>query len=289
MPHERSQYGCWTCRIRKKKCDERAPTCWACCSRGITCHGYGPKPGWMDGGEKEKKEAERLKRAVRESLKQKKALMAVGAALSPQTPNGFFQHGIPTPPSTEPNSDYYSSQDIAIKTCPLMCPISVSPYVDSRSRDFSPTEQEDCLAPVPSAKDFEATMLMNYLDYVFPLQFNCYTPPIIELGRGWLLALLTRTKPLYHVALALSCLYMHSQLLKTRRSRCIQGHWDKMNKHHALAFQELQVQISASNEGRKEGSLKGDIEILACIVQLISFEVGYAKIILCARLTLIFR
>ena len=44
-----------------------------------------------------------------------------------------------------------------------------------------------------------------------------------------------------------------------------------MKRHHTLAFQELQMQIAALDQG--QGSLRQRIEILACITQLISFEV----------------
>src|ERR1700748_953554 len=45
----RSKTGCYTCRIRKKKCDEQKPVCDTCQSRGIVCYGYGRKPEWMEG------------------------------------------------------------------------------------------------------------------------------------------------------------------------------------------------------------------------------------------------
>ena len=39
MSHGRS--GCWTCRRRHQKCDERKPACWNCRLRGVECGGYG--------------------------------------------------------------------------------------------------------------------------------------------------------------------------------------------------------------------------------------------------------
>jgi hypothetical protein len=36
----RSKNGCWTCRIRKKKCTEERPFCIQCGKLGITCDGY---------------------------------------------------------------------------------------------------------------------------------------------------------------------------------------------------------------------------------------------------------
>ncbi|KAI1380068.1 hypothetical protein F4677DRAFT_408475 [Hypoxylon crocopeplum] len=40
----RSRSGCWTCRIRKVKCDETRPVCRRCSSTGRTCDGYELQP-----------------------------------------------------------------------------------------------------------------------------------------------------------------------------------------------------------------------------------------------------
>ncbi|CAN6609695.1 hypothetical protein TRVA0_004S01574 [Trichomonascus vanleenenianus] len=37
----RSKNGCWTCRCRRKKCDETLPKCRTCKDLGIDCSGYG--------------------------------------------------------------------------------------------------------------------------------------------------------------------------------------------------------------------------------------------------------
>lgn len=61
----RSKQGCWTCRLRKKKCDEGASECHICVNLSITCYGYGPKPHWMDGGENEQNVANGIKNIVK--------------------------------------------------------------------------------------------------------------------------------------------------------------------------------------------------------------------------------
>jgi hypothetical protein len=44
----RSKNGCWTCRIRKKKCTEERPHCQACINLGLECDGYElVKPAFM--------------------------------------------------------------------------------------------------------------------------------------------------------------------------------------------------------------------------------------------------
>jgi Fungal Zn(2)-Cys(6) binuclear cluster domain len=64
MSGSRNANGCWTCRLRKKKCDELHPTCLSCSSRSIPCYGYGAKPVWADGAELEAQMVRDIKRAA---------------------------------------------------------------------------------------------------------------------------------------------------------------------------------------------------------------------------------
>ncbi|KAG6256893.1 hypothetical protein E4U49_006845, partial [Claviceps purpurea] len=68
----RSKQGCWTCRLRKKKCDEGRPQCSSCDALQITCHGYGPKPLWMDNGERERAMVDDFKRKIRMAARHKR-------------------------------------------------------------------------------------------------------------------------------------------------------------------------------------------------------------------------
>ncbi|EEY17422.1 conserved hypothetical protein [Verticillium alfalfae VaMs.102] len=63
---ETSSAGCWTCKLRHRKCDAATPACAECDDRGIPCYGYGMKPSWMDGGAMEVKELTRIKKAVKQ-------------------------------------------------------------------------------------------------------------------------------------------------------------------------------------------------------------------------------
>jgi hypothetical protein len=60
----RSPNGCWTCRLRKKKCDEKRPSCSTCTSLELDCDGYGPRPMWMDRGVLEREQALLVKGVV---------------------------------------------------------------------------------------------------------------------------------------------------------------------------------------------------------------------------------
>ncbi|KAH9828077.1 Component of the argr regulatory complex [Teratosphaeria destructans] len=46
-PRSKTFTGCWTCRRRKKKCDERRPDCLRCEQRGQECEGYGARLQWL--------------------------------------------------------------------------------------------------------------------------------------------------------------------------------------------------------------------------------------------------
>ncbi|KAI1812116.1 fungal-specific transcription factor domain-containing protein [Poronia punctata] len=61
----RSSQGCWTCRVRRKKCDEARPVCATCQSLEIVCQYSDAKPDWFDGGAREKKMADELKAMVK--------------------------------------------------------------------------------------------------------------------------------------------------------------------------------------------------------------------------------
>lgn len=45
----RSRTGCWTCRARRKKCDEKRPGCTPCATKGVPCGGYGARLKWGNG------------------------------------------------------------------------------------------------------------------------------------------------------------------------------------------------------------------------------------------------
>lgn len=68
----RSQDGCWSCRLRKKKCDERRPICTECMCLGLDCHGFGTRPAWMDRGARQKAQAAKMKEKLAQLTKSRR-------------------------------------------------------------------------------------------------------------------------------------------------------------------------------------------------------------------------
>ncbi|PQE28040.1 regulatory protein [Rutstroemia sp. NJR-2017a WRK4] len=123
----------------------------------------------------------------------------------------------------------------------------------------------------------ETTLLMHFLDVVFPLQYPLYKPPITQGGRGWLLSLLLSTKPLYHAALGLSAYHKGTILLETSRAQCGKTNISDQEKHFAICLIEFQQAIKDVNHWVSEIAVcpVNSLGIMACVVQLIFFEVWH--------------
>ncbi|KAF2863654.1 hypothetical protein K470DRAFT_226270 [Piedraia hortae CBS 480.64] len=69
--HRRSRSGCFTCRLRRKKCEEGKPECKACRHLGLQCD-YA-RPIWWGTAEQRRQHKEIIKAAIKKSQLSKKA------------------------------------------------------------------------------------------------------------------------------------------------------------------------------------------------------------------------
>jgi hypothetical protein len=131
----RSKQGCWTCRLRKKKCTEGRPLCSICTSLSITCYGYGPRPDWMDGGERERAVTNDLKEIVKHTSRRKSTTqpsrqrdqpirIAPNSSVSLESSSGSVSN---CHNDTPPSSDHLSSQEDGVQV--VQDPASVSPMI----------------------------------------------------------------------------------------------------------------------------------------------------------------
>ncbi|KAA8648877.1 hypothetical protein EYZ11_006417 [Aspergillus tanneri] len=63
--HKRSRSGCFTCRLRRKKCDEKHPSCGACNNLCVKCE-Y-KRPIWWGNAEQRKIQKERIKNKIKQT------------------------------------------------------------------------------------------------------------------------------------------------------------------------------------------------------------------------------
>ncbi|KAM3086485.1 hypothetical protein ACMFMG_000618 [Clarireedia jacksonii] len=276
----RSKRGCWTCRLRKKKCDEVHPSCSTCNSLSITCYGYGPKPEWMDNGSKEKEMANSIKQIVKHTSRRKGRL---GLSLDQSQTDGEKRnapiiHIAPKPAnvSPEPNSQSERLQQKSnvphTEPSPARSQQSTSnDATNAHTPKSSTAGPSRPLAPIASS---ETALLMHFLDVVFPLQYPMYKPAITQGGRGWLLSLLLKTKPLYHAALSLSAYHRGVIMLEKSRGQCGKVNISDHEKHFAICLAEFQQTIKDVRQWVTEVTVcpVNSLGIMACVVQLIFFE-----------------
>lgn len=156
-----------------------------------------------------------------------------------------------------------------------MSPEAIPSYPSSSTGNCE-SPSHSAIAAVPIS---EAMLLMHFLDNVFPLQHPMYKPGVTEGGRGWLLSLLLRTKPLYHASLALSSYHRGSVMLATERYKnpCI---LEQQEKHLAICLEEFQRAIKeVGNWVMLKACPKDTLGLMACVVQLIYFEVSHFPIL----------
>lgn len=113
----------------------------------------------------------------------------------------------------------------------------------------------------------DSSLLMHYLDHVFPLQYPCYKPKG-PYGRGWLMWLLSKVGPLYRASLSLASL--HLRVIGHESPR---GH-DVELEYLTRGLRELQDFIGRSAADGMAAQDEVLVEVMACGASLISFEVS---------------
>ena len=301
---ERSKGGCWTCKLRKKKCDEGRPTCATCLSLDITCHGYGSKPAWMDGGAAEKERIETLRQRVKEITNHKRRLrVRQNVSQSPQIGNQDDNHAsitpvsmddvYPTPQPSHVHNTYLS--DSRTERQSLRQPensvgatgVGLDLVQQTPRLSNSDLGQVEIYRQTPILPEEEAGRLLHYLDFVFTIQFPFYKPSASNGGRGWLLATLLQLDPLYHAALSIATYHQHFEALVIEYSLSVESFNDirELPLCCKLEDQLMEHNISLSrirNLLRRLEDLGGSqselklveyVELIACMAILVSLEV----------------
>ncbi|KAI6780152.1 Transcriptional regulatory protein-like protein [Emericellopsis cladophorae] len=96
--HRRSRTGCYTCRLRRKKCDEGNPMCTACKHLGLQCE-Y-KRPIWWSNNDARRQHKEDIKNIIKRKKLSEKSAHSISSSMS--SPPGL-SHSLPTSASgTDP-------------------------------------------------------------------------------------------------------------------------------------------------------------------------------------------
>lgn len=273
----RSIDGCWTCRLRRKKCDEAHPVCLACSALHIKCYYDQDKPEWMDGGEKQKEMAKQIKREVK-----RKAPFRFSRSFSHRYRDGDSEPvmGLLTRPNAVRGSESRS---------PVFLLPPATPERDSRSSKKSAGEVAQLAAsserreppdteyiPATTLPELDPGLMMYYFDYFFPFLFPLYRPPLSEGGRSWVFDLVIQSQAVQQTTLCLSA-YFFSLTFETAspgHEECKIHSWKKLLEHSSTAFRILEQELRILNEGGVQDHLPEAMRIMGSIIQLQRFEIA---------------
>ncbi|KAK9238080.1 fungal-specific transcription factor domain-containing protein [Lipomyces kononenkoae] len=275
----RNKQGCWTCRLRKKKCDEGRPHCSTCESLSITCYGYGPKPDWMDHAEKERAVANSLKQIVKHTSRRTMTSKFANklrpiVRIAPKSSSGSVENSSSSPGS---NRQYDLNPSSAHGSPPGTPGNGVDMLRYGSAEDSPSPEHYDhpMAGVILSISAHESVLLMHFLDNVFPLLYPMYKPGFLEGGRGWLLALVLRTKPLYHATLAVSAYHRRKMIILAKmRHMCAVAALVEQETHLGICLIEFQQILKSLDPSVHMGCPRMGLSLglFALVVQLIFFE-----------------
>ncbi|KAK5992611.1 Pestheic acid cluster transcriptional regulator 3-like protein [Cladobotryum mycophilum] len=276
----RSQSGCYTCRLRRKKCDERRPECHSCAALEITCYFEDAKPDWMDGGPRQKEMAEFVKQQVKKQASQRrdrKYLELLEAGTRKVNLNGSDDAAAAVVVVDSSDKGYASTSAPSTKESP------VSNISSSVNGGGSPPEapwhsqslarEEEDFHDMGSQANVHYTCI--YLDYIFPHMFPHYRPHLLGGGRGWVLDVLrSNDKSLYYITMSLAAYYF-AIILSSREpghSPCIRKMNSQLQSQMEMGLRELQREVSSLGDIKSDP--KDGLKVMESIIQLLIFEVA---------------
>ncbi|KAF7561487.1 hypothetical protein G7046_g2665 [Stylonectria norvegica] len=223
---------------------------------------------WMDGSEKEKSIAAGIRETVKHTSRRKGAGQpmkprASTARIAPKASVVPTKNAVPVPVSSPHDLPTMSSSD---GTTPSNGTSPQSETATSGTTDTHTAETEQLMdGSISSLPSEDLILVMHYLDHVLPLQYPMYDLKVSEEGRGWLLHLILRTKPLYHAVSALSAYHrretMFASIEHPRRAATL----IQQETHLEMAIQA--VTLAAQSACPRRG-----LSMVIAINQLMFFE-----------------
>ncbi|KAL3474238.1 fungal-specific transcription factor domain-containing protein [Aspergillus californicus] len=270
---QNSYTGCWTCRLRRKRCDKCHPVCGGCEALEICCYSDSNRPEWMDNGTKQRNMTQRLKDEVKRSAvrrRSNKMMQRIARNLDgeeeAQTPNTVPQPDISLSP--------VRLADLPSETG--FEPRAADEYLVSPSQ--GPVHQ---LTPPTSHRlsqrvdnEVELTSVMTYLDYIFPALFPFYTPTLFEGGRSWLLVLPMKIKALYHSVISLTSYFISVVPISSDPAfrQCASISWGEQREQTDMTVKMVQHDLQIINTQGVHNNILESVYLLESIVQLLTFE-----------------
>ncbi|KAH6645307.1 fungal-specific transcription factor domain-containing protein [Truncatella angustata] len=300
-PGRKQGGGCWTCRLRRKRCDSVRPVCGSCQNLEITCHSGEVKPPWMDGAAGQTHMSKTIKERIKQNAflrRERRLLTHEDQGMVMATERDFVSH----------TSDLRAPDSTSAPVLECVPPLNSTPLTLSTSSvgrtnfQLSTGRSDDSQAPSTTASlrsspvtlptgtspgsswstglaipvQVQLGSVMIYLDYVFPFLFPFYRPSLSETGRQWLLGLLCQSEVSFHVAASLSA-YFFSLVPQNDEQEthddCKALVWDRLVEQMDMAVTSIQNDVSIISRQGPQCPLLDRTRIMEAIAQLLIVEV----------------
>ncbi|KAK8075373.1 hypothetical protein PG997_010036 [Apiospora hydei] len=298
-PGRKQGAGCWTCRLRRKRCDSVRPVCGSCQSLDIPCHVGESRPVWMDGGARQRHMTETIKQTIKQNalLRRERRLLThedqnivVTTTQDFENPSGAAQASAPSnatnmgiPITSASGRRYFDS---TVRSNPSPSDVgrtdkSESPFSEPSSGSRPAAKTSGCPSGL-CRSIFAPTYLesvMASLDYVWPFLFPFYRPSFTDMGimgRQWLLSLLHQDQFTFHMGQSM-CEYLLSLIAHNDgqglQCQCKALVLDRLVEKTDLALKAMQDAVTTVWRQGTHSSLPEKTRIMGSITQLLVVEV----------------
>ena len=263
----RSSNGCWTCKVRRKKCDEKRPVCDACATLYITCHYSHEKPEWMDGGTRQEETAERLKREVKEQAhRRRRGEHTAGTSRDRISHPEHTIREVTMRPQTQQSEDVHTPE---VQNDGLDLRQEASQISLQRRADCTLAGSKSAGSTIDFGRS-DTILLMFYLEHLLPFLFPFYHPSVLEGGRAWILEMMISSPVVRQATLCQSSFFF--SLIRNEAHR--NAVCDTVLIQTKAAFEVLRQAMQIINKSGVAEHLHGSIRIMASIMQVQRFEIA---------------
>ena len=177
------------------------------------------------------------------------------------------------------NDDRESSQSV-LQTPQFDCSPVVRIATPNSSVSLSTRQKSDRLLEldIPSLSlsqdERELSLIMTYLDHVFPVLFPFYRPSILEGSRAWMLVLIMKNRGIYHTIISLASFFFSvvPMLPGSENKMCASMTSEELQKQADLAIKTV-LRDSLELSKQEEQPLRESADLMGNVVQLLSFEI----------------
>jgi hypothetical protein len=259
----RTSKGCWTCRVRRKKCDEVQPICRTCAALHITCF-FDPdsKPDWMDAGTKQEEMAEQLKREVKEKARQRREGRV--ANISDESVSGSQASTTESPQTSTlgPFCDLFRSGRNDKMDLSQGAPNNWA----QRGADCELTKQKDT-GTIPFGRS-DTVLFMFYLERLHPFFYPFYCPSLLQGGKSWLLEMMISSPVIRQATICQSSHFF--SLAQGSLSVDLSSMVEKSTNLFGL----LRISLQIINGSGVAEHIHGAVRVMASIMQVQRFDIA---------------